>query len=252
MNYIKEINAFYDWLETNSISSSSIVLWHALMSINNKTGWKPEFTVAISTLEIKTSSSKKTIERARNNLKTMGLIHWRSRKGKQSAVYQMNSIQDILWGNNDAQSVPQPVPQGVSQSVPQGVAITKRNETKRNETKDSGGIPRAEASGFFARNFNNHSPYIHEKIEHWENDLSPEIVMASMKIALDKNAKHFNFCESILQEWYDSGLKTIEDVRAYETQKKKSRRESKHASNRRSNRGFVETDDGFDYNKLSI
>ena len=145
LNYIKEINAFYDWLETNSISSSSIVLWHSLMSINNKTGWKPEFTVAISTLEIKTSLTKKTIERARNNLKTVGLIDWKSRKGNQSAVYKMVSVMDILWGNNDAQenvwgnndpqSVSQPVSQGVPQPVPQRVAITKLKETKQNETK---------------------------------------------------------------------------------------------------------------------
>jgi len=105
------------------------------MSINNKTGWKSEFTVAISTLEIKTSLSKKTIERARNNLKTNGLIDWRSRKGKQSAIYILKSVEGILWGNNDAQGVPQPVPQSVSQSVPQPVAITKLNETKPNEKK---------------------------------------------------------------------------------------------------------------------
>ena len=74
MNYINEIKAFYDQLETNSLPSPAIVLWHALMLINNKTGWQPEFAVAVSVLEVKTGLNAKAIERARNTLQQAGLI----------------------------------------------------------------------------------------------------------------------------------------------------------------------------------
>lgn len=109
----------------------------------------------------------------------------------------------------------------------------KNDKNDKNEKKrsSSDGLPVSKASGFFARNFHGHSPYIHEQIEHWENELSEEIVIASMKIALEKNAKHFNFCKSILQEWADNDLKTIEDVRAYESEKRshsKSRNQRGH------------------------
>ncbi len=130
MNYLREINAFYDWLETNSMSTSCIALWHALMAINNKAGWADEFTVAISTLETKTGLKKKTIERCRNTLEQKGLIDWRERKGNQSAIYNMNSLCVIY----DPQTVPQYVAQSVSQDVPQhvaqSVAIIKLNKTK--------------------------------------------------------------------------------------------------------------------------
>lgn len=91
MNYIKEVNAFYDWLETNPVSLSSIALWHALMHICNKTGWLQEFAVAVSVLSVKTGLERRTIYNARNELKLKGRINFKERKGNQSAVYS------IIW-----------------------------------------------------------------------------------------------------------------------------------------------------------
>lgn len=129
MNYILEINAFYDWLETNKVSDSSIVLWHALMHINNKCGWKREFAVAISTIENKTGMSKSSILRSRNALAQAGRIVFRSREGQQSAVYSLIAF------HGGAQSDTQTVTQTVTQSDTQTVPIPKLNETKLNETK---------------------------------------------------------------------------------------------------------------------
>ena len=89
MRYIDEINSFHDWLLTNSISSSARLLWFALMHYCNKTGWKREFNVAISALELDTGLSKQSIIRARNALQQSGRIIVRTRKGNQSAIYQM-------------------------------------------------------------------------------------------------------------------------------------------------------------------
>ena len=38
MNYLAEIRHFYDWLETESLPSNAIVLWHALMFTANRCG----------------------------------------------------------------------------------------------------------------------------------------------------------------------------------------------------------------------
>lgn len=141
MNYIKEINSFYDWLETNSVSDSAITLWHALMHINNKTGWKVEFTVAVSTLQVKTSLSSSSLKRARNTLAQAGLIRWKQRGGNQSAVYEIVSFA-VQY---EPQSAPQSVPQSEPQSVPQSEPINKLNKTKQDnillekESKDDVG-----------------------------------------------------------------------------------------------------------------
>lgn len=131
MNYITEMKAFYDLLETNPLPSPAIALWHALMHIANKTGWQPEFAVAVSVLEGKTGLGPKAIERARNQLAQAGLIVWKKRGGNQSANYRICSLCDKLPPDFVAQGVAQPVAQYVAQPVAQSVAINKH---KRNET----------------------------------------------------------------------------------------------------------------------
>lgn len=89
MNHIVEINRFYEWLETNDIPKSAISLWHALMHINNKTGWLPEFNVAISVLELKTGFKHSELYKARDSLQDYKRIIWKSRGGNLSANYQI-------------------------------------------------------------------------------------------------------------------------------------------------------------------
>lgn len=138
MNYILEINAFYDWLETNPISDSSIVLWHAIMHINNKTGWKQEFAVAISSIQNKTGLSKSSILRARNTLQQAGRISFNSRNGQQCAIYS------IIAFHTDTQSDTQTVTQTVTQSGTQTVPIPKLKETKLNIKQEEGISAKAE------------------------------------------------------------------------------------------------------------
>ncbi|WP_347216659.1 hypothetical protein [Chryseobacterium sp.] len=130
MNYIKEINSFYDWLELNSVSDSVITLWHAMMHINNKSGWKVEFTVAISTLQVKTSLSKSSIIRARNVLKQLGRIDFKERKGNQSCVYKITPFHGDT--QNETQSETEIVTQADTQTVTQTDTINKLNYTKLN------------------------------------------------------------------------------------------------------------------------
>jgi len=154
MNYIRELNAFYDWLETNPLNHQCIALWHALMHTNSKAGWKKEFTVAVITLELKTGLNRRAIERARNTLEQVGLIRWRKRSGNQSAIYEMIPLSEKFVRQNDIQTVAQSdaqndvqtdvqtdvqsVAQTVVQSDAQSVAI---NKTKLNETKKKNNNP---------------------------------------------------------------------------------------------------------------
>ncbi len=144
MNYLAEIKAFYDRLELNPLPSPAIALWHALMSIANKTGWQQEFTVAVSILVLKSGLNAQAIKRARNRLEQDGFITWRSRGGNKSAIYHMNSLMVQNDIKNVPQSVPQseplPVPQTVPQSEPQSVPINKHKQ-KQNKTETKKDMP---------------------------------------------------------------------------------------------------------------
>lgn len=92
MNYLKEINAFHDRRETNPISSAAANLWAVLMDVNNRTGWKKEFTVAASILCAKSALSESAFRRARMELAEKGYIHYESRGANRAAVYRMISL----------------------------------------------------------------------------------------------------------------------------------------------------------------
>lgn len=93
MKYINEINAFYDWLEINQLSTSAVALWHTIMHINNKAGWAKTFTVAESVLSIKTGLSGRSVRNARNELKQKGRIDFKSRTGGKAPIYTIISFE---------------------------------------------------------------------------------------------------------------------------------------------------------------
>jgi uncharacterized phage protein (TIGR02220 family) len=146
MNYIKEINSFYDWLETNQLTTSCIVLWFALMNIANKAGWPDKFAVAVSVLEVKTGLKRDAIYDARNKLQQVGRIRWESRKGNQCAVYQFmqfvsdtaiqNPTQNNINGNASDKPTQEPTQtptQTPTQEPTQTPTINKLNNTKQKE-----------------------------------------------------------------------------------------------------------------------
>ena len=92
MDYIKEINAFYNWLMYNSLSTGAIALWHALMSINNRAGWTDEFTVANIVLQGITGLSRQGLHKARNLLIQKGLIEYKKGTSNQAGKYKLNSL----------------------------------------------------------------------------------------------------------------------------------------------------------------
>ena len=155
MKYISQINAFYIWLETNELSQSARHLWHALMHTANRTGWQPSFAIAVSSLVEKTGIEKRTLFRARNELKQAGRIDWTARSGNQSAIYSIIPFPDQgddpcvtqpvaqsvtqpvalsdahdSMGNTDTQYVAQDVTQPVAQCVTQPVTITRQRQDK--------------------------------------------------------------------------------------------------------------------------
>ena len=93
MNYIREINAFYDLLQLQPMSSGQIALWHALVSICNKLSWAEWFSAPNQALEVRSGLSRQSVVSARNHLKQLGLIDFRTR-GTKSTLYKIVSLCD--------------------------------------------------------------------------------------------------------------------------------------------------------------
>lgn len=128
MNYIRQVNAFYDALEINPLPAPSIALWHALHAIANKTGWQQEFSVTVSVLGLRAGLNETAVKRARNKLKEAGLIEWRSRAGNQAALYKLKKLYKEIAVQNDTKNEPQSAPQSDPQSAPQSDPINKHKQ----------------------------------------------------------------------------------------------------------------------------
>jgi len=137
MNYLIELNSFYDWLETNSVPKSAISLWHALMHINNKANWVLEFAVAISVLEFKTGFKRSELFEARNILAQKGRIKWNSRGGNLSAMYEIIPFcVHNMDTNTYANGYTNPTQMGTQTGTINKLNKTKLNKTKLNKTSE--------------------------------------------------------------------------------------------------------------------
>ena len=136
MNYISEIKAFYDLVQVKQLSTGQIALWNALMYINNKCAWIEWFTVPNILLELNTGMSRSGVLKARNSLKQLGLIDFKT-NGTKATNYKMNTIaKSTQESNQDSMQVSkQDGEQECTQvSKQDSNTLTKLNETKLNET----------------------------------------------------------------------------------------------------------------------
>lgn len=106
MNYLKELNAFYQQLTFNPVSASAGMLWNTLMHFNNLCGWKKEFAMPATALQLKAGLTSSSFKRARKELCEKGYIYVKSRGANQAALYQMISqIQDYTQADSMGETV---------------------------------------------------------------------------------------------------------------------------------------------------
>ena len=142
MNYLIEILAFMDRVIVERPSTGQICLWHALMYICNKCGWKKEFTVANSTLQMLTGLSRKGVYDAREALREKGLIDFQP-NGTHATIYTLHSA--CAFGVSEStQATTQVSTQVPSQedtqaanqeSTQPSATLIKPNEAEPNKTK---------------------------------------------------------------------------------------------------------------------
>ena len=141
MNYLAEILEFNNWLDENPSPPSVIVLWYALMSINNKLKWKTSFTAPIKTLELKTGLKKDAIYRARNTLKQHGLIDFKERGGNKCSEYtivpfaESVALNDTDRNADRTQSAAQPASHNSRSPQPFYKQNNNKNNSKHNKSR---------------------------------------------------------------------------------------------------------------------
>ena len=139
MNYIKEINAFYDRMELDGLTTSEIVLWHTLMHFHNKAGWREEITLAATSIFVKSGLTESSLQRARKLLQEKGYLVYRSGTRNQAPGYRLLTREypetgrisnESVGGNEDAIAN-----DNANANTHEGKAVLlKQKETKRDKT----------------------------------------------------------------------------------------------------------------------
>src|SRR5690625_1781065 len=226
MNYLKEINAFHIWQETNPLTASAAHLWSVLMHVNNRTRWKKEFTVAASVLCVKSALSESTFRRARKELAEKGYIRYKSQGANRAAVYQMISL--VCFEEEDGDSAADGVAGNVDDSMKHSVndtsdgsvdALYKQDLTKQKENITT----TTDAVVFYQENFGTISPFISESLLGWVDYVGEPLVLAAMKRALERGKVNWGYVKAILLDWRKKGVRTVEAAQAADVQFQKQR-----------------------------
>lgn len=210
MNYIREINAFYDLVQVKQLSTGQIALWHALMQINNKCAWTKWFTAPNLTLELTTGLSRKGIYNARNILKQHGIIDFKS-NGQKATSYKLIPLLHITQGTT----------QGTTQLTTQGTTQVCATLNKLKETKlkdDDNAQAREEINIFktWEQNIGVLSPIVIQKLQDWQNDMPDDVICKAIEVAVLNNARNWGYVNAILSNWHKHNIRTLDAVSAEE------------------------------------
>ena len=136
MNYLKQVNKFYELLLINPLNANSQCLYLALLNINNRCNWIKNFTVANITLMTFTGLNISALQRARNNLIQKGYVKYQKGKSNSAGIYEIIEFEQQSEQQDEQQDEQQNEQQNDSTANNTANTLNKQNKTKQNNKKE--------------------------------------------------------------------------------------------------------------------
>lgn len=107
--------------------------------------------------------------------------------------------------------------------------ITSDNFEEEKESQPDGN-----PFNFYEQNgFGTIGSHISQKIMHWCGDLNTDLVLKAMEIAVERGAKSFAYVESILRNWADKNIYTVQQADAFIQKYKEQQTKQRTSGNNR-------------------
>jgi len=236
VEYIRELNAFDDWLETNPLDAITQTLWYRLMALANKCGWPEWFTVANITLQAKLGGiSKATLNKHRQTLVDKGRIEYKSQGKQKAGKYRIISLGSKFKPHCELNHEPRNVggsnfepncePSIVASSnfdpnrellhdpnrepvrEPNSLPLLRQDKTKQDETKPTtSSAPGAPFRMFESEGFGMLSSVIADRIGYMVDDYGERWVCEAMKEAVVAGKRSLSYVNGILKRYKSSGV----------------------------------------------
>ena len=221
-------NVRYD----NRLKANEKLLFSEITALSNKYGYCTAGNEYFSKLY---NVSERSITRWIGNLKEFGYlkyvpIHQKdSKKVIERRLYPLTNSKEPLDKNvyGGRQKCPKPLDKNVEDN------ITSINTINNNITTTTDTTEIKIIYEFWESNIGNLSPYLYEEIqaiyEDWKevSKQPKEMILESIKMALDKGIQNISYIKSILKRWYDNRIYNIEDLKADQERFEKNK-ESKY------------------------
>jgi len=244
LDYIRQINAFENWLEYNELGAGPQLLWYKLMAIANKSGWQSELSIANTRLQSMTKTSEKTLINNRNQLIQTGLLQYKKRGRTKAGLYILfdltgkfpvkATVNDLATGNTTVDStvntkVIPTVNSSVDSTVKPSAYInnTKLNKTKDNHHDEKSPLRLANEYWGNSRPLNS---ILQDAILKWCNQWPNEMVNYALELAYKNSVDTKGvkaYVNVILQDWTSKAIDSLEAAKA------NTKPKSTHYSNKR-------------------
>jgi DnaD/phage-associated family protein len=258
MNYFKQLNAFWNWRQLNSINSTQAELYLALLHFNNFVGWSSEFNVPNSTLLLITGiSSKDTLNNCRNKLVQIGLITYQKGKRGKAGVYTIiklykESIDINNRTNNATNNIINPKNRTNNQSInPTNNAtnsIPYINNNNIIELTTTTNVVDNNVFSYYQQNIGMPPPTIVDAIVSWQSTFTDDIIMLAIKKATFAEKRSWSYINGILNNWQRSNVKVIADIQTLDKKHEKTNKTQK--SNPTKNKFINYEQRTYDFDKL--
>ena len=222
-------NVRYD----NRLKANEKLLFSEITALSNKYGYCTAGNEYFSKLY---NVSERSITRWIGNLKEFGYlkyvpIHQKdSKKVIERRLYPLTNSKEPLDKNvyGGRQKCPKPLDKNVEDNITSINTINNNTNTTTTDTTEIKIIYE-----FWESNIGNLSPYLYEEIQAIYDDWKEvskqpkEMILESIKMALDKGIQNISYIKSILKRWYDNRIYNIEDLKADQERFEKNK-ESKY------------------------
>lgn len=239
MNYIKELNAFKEWMSFHEMPPNAVLLWHTLMVLNNTTRWMRTFNAPNSIIGNLSGLSSQRISESRKVLMENELICYEPGVKGKAASYQIKSLVSYFENLSPASGGQLKVRHEEPNLEPFGNETRDIHKEKEIDKRNRGG--KAEnAYTVYEQNFGIIKPIVSESFLAWCDDLGDAIVIEAINLAVQKGGRTYSYLEAILKEWVQAGVTTLEQAKSYQLQKKGSRSTQFFVTNKSKNRAVLD------------
>lgn len=221
MNYIKQLNGFFDSLLMNPLSATAQTLYVHLLDINNRCGWKERFPVANIVLQSRAMLSRQQLDRARNELKQKGYIDYEKGTTRKSGTYLI-----VCFDTNDDTNSDTNHNANRDTKGGQMACTYYKQKLKENSNNNYNSACAREDDPFLSdfddvevhyRKNINYSPTQRETqaISKWLSQTGKECVIYAINEAVDHGARNKAYISAVIDKLERNNVKTEDDLNKF-------------------------------------